>query len=72
MLSGRGHKYAGIRWPMHPVPAALLGAQIRRVFSLLAPCGTGASAISVRDRIYVHDHEGAAQPNAATELKESP
>jgi len=57
-LSGRGHKYDGIRWRMHPVPAALLGARIRRVFSLLAPCGTGASAISVRHRIYAHDHLG--------------
>ena len=46
-LSGRGHKYDGIRWPMHSAPAVLLGARIRRVLSLLAPCGPGASAIGL-------------------------
>ena len=37
-------------------PAALLVAQIRRVFSFLAPCAPSPSALSVRYRIYGHDH----------------
>src|SRR5207244_5920085 len=37
-------------------PAALLVGRILPVFSLLAPCGTGASAPSVRHRIYEMDH----------------
>jgi hypothetical protein len=34
----------------------LLVGQIRPVFSLLAPCGAGASAPSVRHRIYERQH----------------
>jgi hypothetical protein len=34
----------------------LLVGQILPVFSLLAPCGAGASAPSVRHRIYEMDH----------------
>ena len=41
---------------MHPVTAALLGAHIRPVFSLLAPSGEGASTILVRHCIYARDH----------------
>ena len=36
--------------------AVLLGARIRLVCSLLAPCAAGASVISVRHRIYEQDH----------------
>jgi len=36
----------------------LLGARIRLVCSLLAPCAAGASVISVRHRIYEQDHQG--------------
>ena len=36
--------------------AVSLGARIRLVCSLLAPCVAGASAISVRHRIYEQDH----------------
>ena len=39
-------------------PAVLLGARIRLVCSLLAPCAAGASVISVRHRIYEQDHLG--------------
>jgi len=38
-------------------PAALLVGQILLVCSLLAPCGPGASAPSVRHRIYERQHE---------------
>jgi hypothetical protein len=54
-----------------PVPAALLGAQIRPVFSLLAPCGTGASAISVRHSIYARDHLVTASVEPEKEDKET-
>jgi len=37
--------------------AVLLGARIRLVCSLLAPCAAGASVISVRHRIYEQDHQ---------------
>jgi hypothetical protein len=36
--------------------AVLPGARIRLVYSLLSPCATGASIISVRHRIYEQDH----------------
>ena len=35
---------------------ALLGALIALLLTLLAPCAPGASAISVRHRIYEQDH----------------
>jgi hypothetical protein len=41
---------------MPPGAAALLGARIRQVCALLAPCRPGASAISVRHRIDDRDH----------------
>jgi len=43
---------------MHPVPAALLGVQIGPLFSLLPPCGTGASTLSLRHYIFARDHFG--------------
>jgi len=42
------------RWG--PRPAALLVGRILPVLSLLAPCGAGASAPSVRRRNYATDH----------------
>ena len=38
--------------------AVLLGARIRLVCSLFAPCAAGASVISVCHRIYEQDHQG--------------
>jgi len=51
--------------------AVLLGARIRLVCSLLAPCAAGASVISVHHRIYEQDHlvtkigTNRARPNKA-------
>jgi hypothetical protein len=42
--------------------AVLLGARIRLVCSLLAPCAAGASVISVRHRIYEQDHQAGGAP----------
>ena len=47
--------------------AVLLGARVRLVRSLLAPCAAGASVISVRHRIYEQDHSEnhfAGRPDA--------
>ena len=41
--------------------AVLLGARIRLVCSLLAPCAAGASVISVRHRIDEQDHSARCQ-----------
>jgi transmembrane protein TMEM174 (potassium channel) len=53
MLSGRIHKYGGIRPPMHRrrLRCAVPGVRLSR-----APCRRRASAASVRHRIYELDH----------------
>ena len=55
-LSGPFHEYGGIRPPMHPVPRRCSSVKYSRYSPLLAPCGTGASAPSVRHRNCETDH----------------
>jgi len=50
--------------------AVLLGARIRLVCSLLAPCAAGASVISVRHRIYEQDHLVSQTPRPGGEIYE--